>query len=456
MIESVFLILGLSSGAILTWVIAKSIYASKFHQLEELEQKATLLEVTERALNDITKDKSFEEKRVIEQQRLVLKLELEIKEEREKNTKLESKIAKAEEIFKNQNEKIATQKEEMESLTKKLQADFENIASRLLEEKSQKFTEQNRTNLDIILNPLKDRIKEFEEKVDKTYKAESGERISLKTEIKQLMEMNLNLQKEANNLTTALKGDNKKQGNWGEIILERVLEMSGLQKDREYRTQYTATGNDGNTLRPDVVVMLPDNKHIIIDSKVSLIAYDSWSSAETEQDRSKYIKQHVDSVRNHIKQLGDKNYQAAQGFNSPDMVLLFMPIEPAFAAAMQHDQDIYTFAWERKIVIVSPSTLLATLRTVSSLWQQDRQVKNALEIARQGGELYDKFVGFVESLEKVGKSIDVAHINYNEAYKKLSTGSGNLVNRTQKLQELGAKTTKQLSANLLKEESEEI
>jgi len=247
----------------------------------------------------------------------------------------------------------------------------------------------------------------------------------------------------------------KKQGNWGEIVLERVLEMSGLQKDREYRTQYTIVGIDGNTLRPDVVVMLPDSKHIIIDSKVSLNAYDAWSSADSNEDRSKYIKMHIDSVRNHIKQLGDKNYQAAQGFNSPDMVLLFMPIEPAFAAAMQHDQEIYTYAWERKIVIVSPSTLLATLRTVSSLWQQDRQVKNALEIARQGGELYDKFVGFIESLEKVGKSIDNAHENYNEAYKKLSTGTGNLVNRTRKLQELGAKTTKQLSSNLSKEGTEE-
>lgn len=455
MIELFFLIVGTACGFAIAWYLSKSIQAGNLSRIAELEQKSVSLAETTQALNSITTEKRVAESRLFDQQDQLKTSDNELKGEREKSIALQEKLAKIEETYKHQKEKIETQKEELEGLTKKLQADFENIASRLLDEKSQKFTEQNRTNLDIILNPLKDRIKEFEEKVDKTYKAESGERISLKTEIKQLMEMNLNLQKEANNLTSALKGDNKKQGNWGEIILERVLEMSGLQKDREYKTQYTIVGNEGNLLRPDVVVMLPDNKHIIIDSKVSLNAYDAWSSSDSEEDRSKYIKMHIDSVRNHIKQLGDKNYQAAQGFNSPDMVLLFMPIEPAFAAAMQHDQEIYTYAWERKIVIVSPSTLLATLRTVSSLWQQDRQVKNALEIARQGGELYDKFVGFVESLEKVGKSIDNATENYNEAYKKLSTGTGNLVNRTRKLQELGAKTTKQLSSNLSKEGTEE-
>jgi len=455
MIELLFLIVGTACGFAIAWYLSKSIQAGNLSRIAELEQRSVSLAETTQALNSITTEKRVAESRLFDQQDQLKTIDNELKGEREKSIVLQEKLAKIEETYKHQKEKIETQKEELEGLTKKLQADFENIASRLLDEKSQKFTEQNRTNLDIILSPLKDRIKEFEEKVDKTYKAESGERISLKVEIRQLMEMNLNLQKEANNLTSALKGDNKKQGNWGEIVLERVLEMSGLQKDREYRTQYTIVGIDGNTLRPDVVVMLPDSKHIIIDSKVSLNAYDAWSSADSNEDRSKYIKMHIDSVRNHIKQLGDKNYQAAQGFNSPDMVLLFMPIEPAFAAAMQHDQEIYTYAWERKIVIVSPSTLLATLRTVSSLWQQDRQVKNALEIARQGGELYDKFVGFIESLEKVGKSIDNAHENYNEAYKKLSTGTGNLVNRTRKLQELGAKTTKQLSSNLSKEGTEE-
>ena len=455
MIELVFLIVSTACGFAIAWYLSKSNQAINLRRIAELEHKSASLAETTQALNSITTEKRVAESRLFDQQDQLKTIDNELKGEREKSIALQEKVAKIEETYKHQKEKIETQKEELESLTKKLQIDFENIASRLLEEKSQKFTEQNRTNLDIILNPLKDRIKEFEEKVDKTYKAESGERISLKTEIKQLMEMNLNLQKEANNLTSALKGDNKKQGNWGEIILERVLEMSGLQKDREYKTQYTIAGNEGNILRPDVVVMLPDNKHIIIDSKVSLNAYDAWSSSDLEEDRSKHIKMHIDSVRNHIKQLGDKNYQASQGFNSPDMVLLFMPIEPAFAAAMQHDQDIYAFAWEKKIVIVSPSTLLATLRTVSSLWQQDRQVKNALEIARQGGELYDKFVGFIESIEKVGKSIDNATENYNEAYKKLSTGTGNLVNRARKLQELGAKTTKQLNPKLSKDDIEE-
>lgn len=368
---------------------------------------------------------------------------LEINSEKEKLSKAESRIARAEEVFKSQEEKYATLKSDLETVHKKYSTEFEVIANKILDEKSKKFTDQNKSNLDIILNPLKEKIKDFEEKVEKAYKAESDERIVLKTEIKNLIELNQKISDEANNLAKALKGDNKKQGNWGEIILEKVLERSGLVKEQEYKTQFATSNSEGKRILPDAVIMLPDNKHIIVDSKVSLIAYELFVNAVTEEDKERYIKEHLLSVRSHVKLLSDKDYQTSADFNTPDFVLLFIPIESSFSIAVQADHELFSYAWDKKIVIVSPSTLLATLRTIASLWKQERQTKNVMEIARQGGELYDKFVGFLEDMQKIEKGIESTSKAYQDALNKLSTGSGNIVKRIQNIKVLGAKTNKE-------------
>jgi DNA recombination protein RmuC len=372
--------------------------------------------------------------------------------EKDKLSKAESRIARAEEIFKSQEERNQFLKAELEALHKKHTVEFENMANKILEEKSNRFTEQNKSNLDVILNPLKEKIKSFEEKVESTYKAESAERITLKTEIRNLVELNQKISDEANNLAKALKGENKKQGNWGELILEKVLERSGLVKDQEYRLQFSTSNDEGKRIQPDAVIMLPDNKHVIVDSKVSLVAYEAFCSAATDEDRDRCMKDHLLSVRNHVRQLSEKNYQSSLDFNTPDFVLLFIPIESSFSVAVQADQELFGFAWDKKIVIVSPSTLLATLRTIASIWKQERQTRNAIEIAKQSGALYDKFVGFIEDMEKMGKNIDASKTAYESAMNKLHKGSGNLVKRAQDIEKLGAKTTKQLSQKFLESE----
>lgn len=368
----------------------------------------------------------------------------EINLEKEKLGKAETRLAKAEQVFQSQEEKLTTLKSELENVHKKYSVEFENIANKILDEKSKKFTDQNKINLELILNPLKEKIKDFENKVEKAYKTESDERITLKAEIKNLIDLNKQVSEEANNLAKALKGENKTQGNWGELILEKVLERSGLIKDQEYRLQYSANNEEGKRIQPDAVIMLPDNKHIIVDSKVSLVAYEAHVNAASEDDREKYIKEHIASVRSHIKSLSEKAYQSSAEFNTPDFVLLFIPIESSFSVAIQTDQDIFNFAWDRKIVIVSPSTLLATLRTIASIWKQERQTRNAIEIAKQSGALYDKFVGFIDDMDKIGKNIDASKNAYDNAINKLHKGSGNLVKRASEIEKLGAKTTKQL------------
>jgi DNA recombination protein RmuC len=266
----------------------------------------------------------------------------------------------------------------------------------------------------------------------------------------------MQVKSEANNLANALKGDTKKQGDWGEIILEKVLERSGLIKGQEYQTQFNTKNIDGSRIQPDAVVFLPDNKHIIIDSKVSLVAYNAYVNSEDENEKQKHLKEHINSVRNHVKQLSEKKYQTSSEFNTPDFVLLFMPIESAFSAAIQNDQDLFAYAWDLKIVIVSPTTLLATLRTIASIWKQERQTKNALEIAKQSGALYDKFVGFLEDLDKIGKSIDASKSAYEDALNKLKTGRGNLISRVINIQKLGAQTQKQIPEKFKLDNEDEL
>ena len=363
-----------------------------------------------------------------------------------------SRIVKAEEAFKAQRERLADQEKSIQEIQQKFQLEFQNIANKLLDEKSQKFVETNRAHLDILLNPLKENIKAFEEKVDKVYNMEAAERNTLKGVISQLMELNKLISNEAQNLTKALKGDSKKQGNWGEVILERVLERSGLVKDREYRMQVSLTTEDGNRLQPDVIIDLPDEKHLIIDAKVSLVAYERLVNCETEDERKLYSKAHVESIRNHVNGLSSKNYHDLYQINSPDFVLLFVPIESSFSFAVQLDTDLFSDAWEKRVVIVSPSTLLATLRTISSIWKQERQNRNVLEIARLSGAMYDKFVGFIGDMEGIGKNIKQSQAAYDSAINKLTEGNGNLTKTAEKIKGLGAKANKQLDQKYLDEE----
>jgi DNA recombination protein RmuC len=353
-----------------------------------------------------------------------------------------------------QQEKLEEQKSEIKNNQEKFNKDFELIASRILEEKSNKFVEHNRANLDLIIKPLRENIKTFEEKVDKVYKAESDERNVLKGHINQLIEQSNLMNQETQNLTKALKGDSKQQGNWGELILERVLERSGLVKDQEYRIQASHQSADGSRFQPDVVIDLPDDKHLIIDAKVSLTAYERLVNCETEEERIQYTKQHINSIRNHIIELSSKNYSELYKINSPDFVMLFIPIESSFSIAVQKDADLFNFAWERHVVIVSPSTLLATLRTIASMWKQERQNRNVMEIARLSGEMYDKFIGFMTDMEGIGKNIKQSQEAYEKAINKLSSGRGNLSTTAEKIKKLGARTGKQLDQKFISDDED--
>jgi DNA recombination protein RmuC len=325
-----------------------------------------------------------------------------------------------------------------------LKLQFESLAQKIFDEKSTKMTDQNFQQLNTILSPLKERIKEFEQKVNLSYDTEQKERSQLKGEILKLIDLNQTMSKDAQNLTLALKGENKTQGNWGELILENILERSGLRKNEEYFTQETLTGADGKIQRPDVIVRLPDGKHLIVDSKVTLVAYEASVSASNASDSEKYAIEHVESLKRHVSQLSEKKYHLAEKIISPDFVMLFMPLEPAFAMAFRLKPDLFEQAWDKNVAIVSPTTLLSTLRTVSSLWKQERQQQNALEIAKLGGALYDKFAGIVKDMETMGKQLDTAKGTHDEILKKMNSGRGNLISQVEKLKELGVKADKSL------------
>ncbi|MFM9827026.1 DNA recombination protein RmuC, partial [Flavobacterium sp.] len=358
-------------------------------------------------------------------------------------------LTKKEVDFENLWQRNKEQKEEVEKLQEKFTKEFENLANKILDEKSSKFTEQNKENMKNILTPLQDKIQLFEKKVEDTHKESIDYHAALRQQILGLREMNLQMSKETLNLTKALKGDSKMQGNWGELILERVLEKSGLEKDREYFVQLSHTNDDGQRVFPDVVINLPDGKKMIVDSKVSLTAYEKFINEEDESLKNGYLKEHVTSIKRHVEQLGDKNYHDLYQIESPDFVLLFIPMEPAFALALNEDTTLYNRAFEKNIVIVTPSTLLATLRTIDSMWTNQKQQENAFEIARQAGALYDKFEGFVADLIKIGKKIDESKVEYQGAMNKLVDGSGNLIKRVENLKKMGAKTQKSLPENII-------
>ena len=342
--------------------------------------------------------------------------------------------------------------QELEQIQKRLTIEFELVAHKILKEHSAEFTTLNQKNIGDILSPLKEKISTFEKKVEESYEKTLRDQTDLKVELKKLQELNVKISTDAQNLTHALKGDVKKQGNWGEVVLERVLERSGLTLGREYEREVVDENSDGKQIRPDVIIHLPDKKHLIVDSKVSLVAYERLVNEPSEELKVQHISDHLKSLRSHIKMLSDKHYPSAKNLNSPDFVLLFLPIESSFSLAIQEDQELFNFAWDNKVVIVSPSTLLATLRTIASIWKQENQTKNALEIASLGASLYDKFVNFVQDLSKVGKGLETAQSNYNDALSKLHTGKGNLVRTSEKLKDLGIKTQKSLPDNLIEDD----
>ena len=376
------------------------------------------------------------------QKRLALGMD-ETRELRSQKERLGIQISKYEVEMENLHQKNSEQKAEVEKLQEKFTKEFENLANKILDVKSEKFTRQNKENIENILNPLKEKIKTFEDKVEKSQKENISIHSSLKEQLLNLQSQNLKITQEAENLTKALKGDSKMQGNWGELVLERVLEKSGLEKDREYLVQQSFTREDGSKVLPDVIINLPDGKKMIVDAKVSLTAYERYINAE-EELQEKYLKEHISSIKTHVDQLSSKKYEDLYEMESPDFVLMFIPIEPAFAIAINNDNSIYNKAFEQNIVIVTPSTLLATLRTIDSMWNNEKQQRNAIEIARQAGALYDKFEGFITDLTKVGKKMDEAKTEYKGAMNKLVEGRGNIITSIEKLKKMGAKAKKSL------------
>jgi len=374
--------------------------------------------------------------------------ERKLEEETDRANQAKNELSTMEANFLNLKERLQEQKADFEKMEERFKNEFKNLANEILEEKSKKFTQQNRENLDSLLKPLGEKISEFQKRVEETHKEDIKGRSALGQHLSMLQELNQKMSEEAKNLTKALKGDNKQQGNWGEVILQRILEKSGLVKGREYEVQESTTTSDGRRLQPDVVVQLPDEKKLVVDSKVTLTAYEAYTSADDSDRQQKALKQHISSLRAHVKGLSNKNYEQIHGFQSPDFVLMFIPIEPAFGLAMQHAPDLYNEAFDKNIIIVSPTTLLATLATIENVWKQEYQNRHAMEIAERGGLLYDKFVGFVEDMQDIGNRIDQTQASYENAMGKLSEGRGNLVRQTEMLRKLGAKASKKLPSEL--------
>ncbi|WP_282044487.1 DNA recombination protein RmuC [Winogradskyella flava] len=384
----------------------------------------------------------------------ISKIESEREEIRREKEFLNSELSRKNTEYENLHKQNLKRDEELAKQQEQLRKDFELMASKILDEKSEKFTLQNKENIKSILNPLEEKIKTFEKKVEDTQKESISMHSALKEQLLGLKDLNQQMAKEATNLTKALKGDSKTQGNWGELVLERVLEKSGLEKDREYFVQQSFQLEDGSRVMPDVVLHLPDSKKMIIDSKVSLTDYERLVNTD-EEERIIHLKAHVNSIKKHVDQLSAKNYQDLYDIESPDFVLMFIPIEPAFAVAINEDNTLYNKAFEQNIVIVTPSTLLATLRTIDSMWNNEKQQQNAIEIARQAGALYDKFEGLVSDLTGVGKKIDAAKNDYSAAMNKLVEGKGNLISRVENIKKMGAKAKKSLPESIIKRASDD-
>ena len=410
----------------------------------------------EKEKTSLEKEKSTLEERILLSQQSkeavennYTNLQTEVKKNQQEKENLLQKNSIQDSEIKYLKKKLEEHQKEVENLQKKFTNDFEVLANKILEEKSTKFTHQNRENIKNILEPLEKKIQNFEKKVSDSDLKRAGFQSALETQLKNLEQLNAQMSKDTINLTKALKGDTKMQGNWGELVLERVLEKSGLEKDREYFVQQSFTSEDGKRVIPDVVIQLPDNKKMIVDSKVSLVAYERFINEEEETLKNQHLKEHINSLKRHIEQLSDKKYEDIHQIDSPDFVLLFIPIEPAFAVALNADNHLYNKAFEKNIVIVTPSTLLATLRTIDSMWNNEKQQRNAIEIARQAGALYDKFQGLLADLVGIGKRIDDSKKEYSNAMNKLFDGRGNLITSVEKLKKMGAKAKKSMPENII-------
>ncbi|GFD92984.1 DNA recombination protein RmuC [Alteromonas sp. KUL156] len=448
---TLLLILTATSTLLIGFVIGNLLSKLKFkQQTSDLEKEIVTLQ-NHQANFDIQKkekEESFSQQKEDFLNRLNEKTKENSELRREKEfTALE--LARKNEELKNVQLKLQENKEEIEKLQDKFTKEFENLANKILDEKSNKFTEQNKKNIKDILNPLQEKIQTFEKKVEDTQKESISMHSALKEQLLGLKELNAQMSKETLNLTKALKGDSKTQGNWGELVLERVLEKSGLEKDREYFVQQSFTNDEGKRIMPDVVIHLPDNKKMVVDSKVSLTAYEQYVNSEDDIVKERFAKEHVNSLKRHVEQLSEKKYEDIYKIESPDFVLLFVPIEPAFAVALNEDNTLYNKAFERNIVIVTPTTLLATLRTIDTMWNNEKQQRNALEIARQAGALYDKFHGLLADLVNIGKKIDGTKADYAAAMNKLVEGRGNLITSVEKLKKMGAKAKKTLPEKIL-------
>lgn len=473
--DMIYILLSLLTGSLIGFVVAKKISELQAEKkLTSSHEQIGLLQKEIEYIQNNSKDIAFRlEKSLLEskkeQEKIaeVAKIDLEnlrrnkeeqladlIKEKENLAVSLERANAKTEELMTD----LSENKAEIEKLQEKFAKEFENLANKILEEKSKTFSDQNQKNINDILKPLQEKIQSFEKKVEDTNKESIDRNSGLRQQIESLKDLNHKMSKDAENLTKALKGDSKTQGNWGEMILERVLEKSGLEKGREYELEKSFdTDMESKTrLRPDVIINLPDNRKMIVDSKVTLTAYEKLVSTDNELERTQYIKEHLLSLHRHIEQLSAKKYSELYQIESPDFVLMFIPIEPAFALALEQDNELYNKAFAKNIVIVTPSTLLATLRTIESMWKNEKQQKNALEIATQATRLYEQFVSLTEELIKLGKQLKTVEGTYDTTMKKL-TGRGNLIVKVENLKQLGIKTnSKEFNEKLLERASEEI
>jgi DNA recombination protein RmuC len=491
--DTILPLITLFVGGAIAWIILKQIKKNAYVQRSEFEKEIKEKEIaqykTDRLINDVS-DRENEIKRLLHEQKILiedssnikslsasfktlseekqkendlLKIEIidlnnEMNELREKLSKSSELLISSEEKQKNLNEKLLTQKEEIEKLGEKFTNEFKVLADAVLDEKSKKFTDQNMINIKSILEPLGERIKDFKKQVEDTYDKESKQRFSLESKIKELVELNQQISKEANNLTHALKGSAKTQGLWGEMILETILENSGLEKGREFFVQEylrdeagnTIKGPDGQKMQPDVLIKYPDGRNVIIDSKVSLNAYERYSSSENEEEQVLAMKQLLISVRNHIDGLSSKKYDLYA--QSLDFVMMFVAIEPAYLLAIKQDSELWNYAYKKKILLISPTNLIAALKLVADLWKREHQNRNAFEIAERGGKLYDKFVSFAESLEDVGSNIKRAKKSYDSAVNQLTEGKGNIISQVEKLKELGVKAQKTIPPSLTSSE----
>ncbi len=439
--EIIYILIGAAIGGLIAWLLAQSFLLKSGAYISSTVVKEQY--VLKDLMNDVKN--RLDALGIVHQKKL------------DECTSLQKDMSSLEQINANLEDKLATNKEELAVLEKKFQTEFENIANRLLEEKSQRFSLQNKQQIGDLLAPLHEKIKDFEQNIERKYVEDLKERVTLKTEIENLRLLNQQLSQDAHNLTSALRSDNKTQGDWGELRLEILLEKAGLQKDVHYQTQLSFTDENGQQKRPDFIVQLPGNKQMVIDSKVSLLHFERHLSSSDAEEKKQCLRLHLDSLKNHVKGLNGKNYAHIAQINTLDYVMMFVPIETAFSLAQQEDPKFFGDALDKNILIVTPTTLLATMRTVAFLWSQENQKRNVLEIAKQSGLLYDKFVGFIEDLKEIGRRLNMANGAYEDAMNKLTDGKrfgDTLIGRAEKIRELGAKNTKNLPQEMMSDDGQ--